>query len=170
MPHLSSRFQVSTFSRFEVIGFSTSGCRIRNFAPKKHKDAEVSIEKTKCHNCHNIDLGAETAFSGASKFEDFILLLLLVFELELFKPPIGISVFWLGNPCHETDFPKICTKNASYVHHLSSKFQVSIFSLFEVVAISGSGCGIRRFARKKQRDLLGSPNTVLFVFTQRLKS
>ena len=39
--------------------------------------------------------GAETACSNASKLETFILLVRLVFELELFKPPIGISVFGL---------------------------------------------------------------------------
>ena len=31
----SSKFQVSAFSRFEVAAFSTSGCKIRNFARKK---------------------------------------------------------------------------------------------------------------------------------------
>ena len=38
-------------------------------------------------------LRAESACPGASKFESFIPLVPLVFELELFKPTIGISCF-----------------------------------------------------------------------------
>ena len=51
------------------------------------------MKKKKCRNCRNLFLGAETACPDASKFETFILLLRLVFEPELFKPPIGISIF-----------------------------------------------------------------------------
>ena len=35
MPHLSSKFEVSTFSRSKAKAFSASCCRIRNFARKK---------------------------------------------------------------------------------------------------------------------------------------
>ena len=51
------------------------------------------MKKKKCWNRHNLFLGAETACPDASKFETSILLVRLVFELELFKPPIGVSVF-----------------------------------------------------------------------------
>ena len=44
-------------------------------------------------NRRNFILEAENACPGATKFETFILLMQLVFELELFKSPIGISVF-----------------------------------------------------------------------------
>ena len=55
--------------------------------------AEVQTKKKKCCNCYNFFLGAETAWPDASEFETFIFLVRLVFELELYKPPIGISVF-----------------------------------------------------------------------------
>ena len=38
VPHLSSEFQLFTFSCFEVLAFLTFGCRIRNFPRKKHMD------------------------------------------------------------------------------------------------------------------------------------
>ena len=47
--------------------------------------------KKKCQNCHNLNVGADSAFLGASKFETYILLLQFVYKL--FKPPIGVSVF-----------------------------------------------------------------------------
>ena len=50
-------------------------------------------EKKMSPNRPNLFLGAETACPGASKFKSFIPLLRLVFELELFKPPIGFLVF-----------------------------------------------------------------------------
>ena len=53
----------------------------------------MNKEEKKCQNHHNFNPGAEAKFPGASKFETFILLLQLVFELEPFKPPIRISVF-----------------------------------------------------------------------------
>ena len=56
--------------------------------------------KKKCRNCHKLFLRAESARPDASKFEIFILLVPLVFELELFKPKIGISVF--GSETHIT--------------------------------------------------------------------
>ena len=46
-----------------------------------------------CRNCHNLFLRAERTCPDASKFEAFIPLVRLVFELELFKATIGISVF-----------------------------------------------------------------------------
>ena len=49
--------------------------------------------KKKYQNRHNLFLGAETACPDASKFKTFILLVRLVFEQELFKPPIGVSIF-----------------------------------------------------------------------------
>ena len=97
-------------------------------------------------------MGAETAFPGASKFKTFIFLRQLVFELELFKPPIEIWVFGLETHITGPIVPKIFTKSDTYVSHLSSKFQVSTFSRFEVIAFSTSGCRIRNFAQKKHRD------------------
>ena len=104
-----------------------------------------------CRNCHDLNLRAETAFPSASKVENFILLLQLVFELELFKSPIGISGFWLGNPTTIPIASKICTKVVPYVPHLRSKLQVFTLSRFEVIAISVSGCRIRKFAQKKKQ-------------------
>ena len=59
----------------------------------------MNKKKKKCRNRHNLNLGAETAFPGVSKFETFIRLLQLVFKLKLFKPTIGISVFGLETNC-----------------------------------------------------------------------
>ena len=73
--------------------------------------------KQKCRNRHNLYLGAETAFQGASKFKNAFLLLQLVFEV---KPPIGISVFWLGSPYHVTDCPRNLHKHFSIC--IQSKF------------------------------------------------
>ena len=97
--------------------------------------------------------GSETACPDAYKFETFILLLRLVFELVLLKPPIGISVFGSETRITRPIAPKICTKNNSYVPHLCSKFQVSTFSRFKVIAFSASSCRIRNFARKKTYEL-----------------
>ena len=76
----------------------------------------------KCRNRHDLILGAETACQNASKFETFILLLRLVFELELFKPTIGISVFGLETRITLSIVPKICTIIDLLVPYLSSKF------------------------------------------------
>ena len=46
-------------------------------------------------NCHGLFLRAERACPDTSKFESFIPLVPLVFELELFKPTTGISFFGL---------------------------------------------------------------------------
>ena len=48
-----------------------------------------------CRNRHGLFLRAERACPDASKFKSFIFLVPLVFELELFKPKIGISFFGL---------------------------------------------------------------------------
>ena len=67
-----------------------------------------------CENASNLNVGTEIASPAASKFEKFIFLLQLVFELERFHPPIGISVFWLGNPYHVTDCSQHLYKGFSY--------------------------------------------------------
>ena len=51
--------------------------------------------KKMCRNRHGLCLRAERACPDTSKFESFIRLVPLVFELELFKPKIGISFFGL---------------------------------------------------------------------------
>ena len=79
------------------------------------------MTKKKFRNRHNSFLGAETARPDASKFETFILLVQLVFQSEQFKPPIGISVFGLETRITRPIASKLCTKNGSYVPHLSSK-------------------------------------------------
>ena len=54
-------------------------------------------------------LGTETACPGASKIETFILLQ-LVFELELFKPPMAFQ-FWARKPVsHDRFFPKFALR------------------------------------------------------------
>ena len=75
-----------------------------------------------CQNDHILYLGAETACPGAFKSKTFILLQRLVFELELFKPPIGISVFGLETRILVSIAPKICTRIDIYMPYLSSKF------------------------------------------------
>ena len=107
--------------------------------------------KKNCRNCHNLNLGAKTAFPVASKFENFILLLQLFFELEHFRPPNGISVLGLGNSYHVTDCFQNLHESCS-ISHLSSKFQAFTFSRLEVITISMSGSGIRKFAQKKLKN------------------
>ena len=97
-------------------------------------------------------MGAETACPGATIFETFSLLLRLVFELDLLKPPIGISVFGSETRITRPIAPKICSKNDSYEPYLNSKFQVSTLDRFKIIAFSNSGCRIRNFAWKKYRD------------------
>ena len=75
---------------------------------------------------------AESACPDASKFETFISLVQLVFELELLKPIIGVSVFGSETRITQLIVPKICTKNNSYVPQLRFKFQVFTFSRFNV--------------------------------------
>ena len=50
-------------------------------------------ERKKHQNRHKLFLGAKTVCPDTSKFEIFISLMRLVFELELFKHAISISVF-----------------------------------------------------------------------------
>ena len=130
---------------------------------KKCLNIERKKKKKKCRNRYNLILEAETACPCASKFEIFILLLRLVFELELLKLPIGISVFSSETRITRPIAPNICIKNDSYVPYLSSKFQVSTFSSFKVLVFSTSNCRIRNAARKKNLDFQpkrrGSPNT-----------
>ena len=86
------------------------------------------------------------------KFKTFIPLRRLVFELELFKPSIGVPVFDLETRITRPIVPKICTKNDSYMPHLSSKFQVSTFNHFKVIAFSNFVADFVIFHRKKHRD------------------
>ena len=82
----------------------------------------------------NLFLEAETACPDASKFETCIPLVRLVFELELFKPTIGILVLVSETRITRPIASKICTKKDSYVPHPSSTIQVSTFSRFKVIA------------------------------------
>ena len=75
-------------------------------------------KKKKCRNRHGLFLRAERTCSDASKFRSFIPLVRLVFELELFKPKIGILFFDLETRMARPIAPKICTKNDSYVPQL----------------------------------------------------
>ena len=63
----------------------------------------------------------------------FILFVWLVFEPELYKPLIGVSVFGSETPIMWSITFKICTKNDLYVPHLSSKIQVFTFSSIKVI-------------------------------------
>ena len=89
---------------FKFLAFLVSEflCHIKKFLREKRKPKNKNREK-KSRNCHNLNLGADTAFKRGSKFENFILLQQLVFKLEWFKPPNAISVFWLENPYHLTN-------------------------------------------------------------------
>ena len=69
--------------------------------------------------------------------------------IEMFKFPIGISVFGSEIRIMWPIAPKVCIKNDLYIPHLSSNFQVSTLSRFQVIAFSNSGCRIRNFAQKK---------------------
>ena len=75
----------------------------------------------------------------------------LVFELELFKPTIGISFFGSETRITWPIAPKIFTKKDSYVPHLSSKFQVSTFSRFKVIAFFIFVCELVKYAAKNIR-------------------
>ena len=98
----------------------------------------------------------------ASKFESFIPLVPLVFELELFKPKIGILFFGSETRMARPIAQKICTKNDSYVPQLRSKFQVFTFSRFKVIAffifvyefVKYAGKNVRTSDAKRR----GSPN------------
>ena len=110
-------------------------------------------------NRHNLFLGAETACPDASKFETFILLVLFVFVPELFKPPIGISVFGSETRITRLIASKICTKNDSYVPHLKFKLLPLAFlkvrafftSVAKFVIFSGKHRDFRREASRKSQ-------------------
>ena len=57
----------------------------------------------------------------------------LVFDLDLFKPTIGISLFGSETRITTPIAPNIGTKNDLYVLQPRSKFQVSTFSRFKVI-------------------------------------
>ena len=78
----------------------------------------------------------------------------LVFELELFKLKIGISFFGSETRMAWLIAPKICTKNDSYVPQLRSKFQVSTFSHFKVIAFFIFVYEIIKNAGKKRKSQL----------------
>ena len=105
-----------------------------------------------CRNRHNLFLRAERACPDASKFETFIPLVRLVFELELFKATIGISVFGSETRLTWPIASKICTKKDLYVLHLSYKFQVSNFSRFKIIAFSSFVYEFVIFHGKKHKD------------------
>ena len=85
---------------------------------------------------NNVNVDAEIAFPSASKFENFILLLQSVFELERFEPPIGLSGFWLRNPYHATDRPQNCTKGYSICTQSKSSNFKFLNSKFLPLAVS----------------------------------
>ena len=103
-------------------------------AIKKVVKVPIYEEKKKCQNRHGLFLTAERACPDPSKFERFIPLEPLVFELGLFKPKIGISFFGLETRMARPIAPKICTRNDSYVPQLRCKFEVSVFSRFKLIA------------------------------------
>ena len=138
--------------------------------PEKHirtSDAKrrgsPNKEKKKCRNRQNLFLRAERACPNASKFETFIPLVRLVFELELFKAIIGVSVFGLETCITRPIASKVCTKNDSYVPHLSSKFQVSTFSHFKVIAFSSFVCEFVIIQVKKHKDFRAEVPKIKFV-------
>ena len=94
---------------------------------------ETEIKKKKCRNCQNLNLGAETAFPGAAKFENSY------WHFSFFARNPYLVTYWLRNwhKHYSLDYPI-----------LSSKFQVCTFRRFKVQAISSSGCGICKFAQK----------------------
>ena len=79
--------------------------------------------------------------------------MLLVFEPELFKPPISVSVFGSETRITRPIASKICTKNELHVHHVSSKIQVFTFRPFKVIAFFTSVAEFVFFSEKKPRDL-----------------
>ena len=98
-------------------------------------------ERKKVSKFKNLNVRAEIASSGGSKFENFIFLLQLDFVLKLFEPPIVFFLFFsLKTRITRPLAPKICTKVVPYFPYLSSEFQVSTLSCFGVITISASGC------------------------------
>ena len=98
----------------------------------------------------------------ASKLETFIPQVRLVFELELFKLIIKVSVFGLETGITQPIALKICTNNDSHVPQLRFKFQVSIFSRFKVIEFFISVYEFVKYAGKKHKTSntkrRGSPN------------
>ena len=107
-------------------------------------------------------MGAETACPDASKFEIFILPVQLALEPEMFKPPIGISVFGSETRITRPIASKICTKNGSQVPHLSSKTQVFTLICLKVKAFFTFVAELVIFLEKNIRTSdakpRGSPN------------
>ena len=83
--------------------------KVFNRKKKKQKKTELK-KKKRCQSSQKLNVGAETTSPGGRKFEIFILLPRLVFEELRFEPSIGLSVFMVENPYHETDCLKICAK------------------------------------------------------------
>ena len=83
------RFIISLNFKFLALVVLEFLCLQKKFLNKQTNN------KKKCQKHHNLNLGAEIAFPGPSKFETFILLLQLVFEQELFISSIDILVFGL---------------------------------------------------------------------------
>ena len=84
-----------------------------------------------------------------------VFVLQLVFKLERFESPIGVSVFRVETRITGPIALKICKNVFPLVPHLSSKFEVSTLSHFEVIAIF-SVSGYRKivnFARKNKKTL-----------------
>ena len=77
---------------------------------------------------------AERACPDASKFETFIPLAPLVFELELFKPTIDISVFGSETRSRDRLTPKFARRRIHMYPQLSFEIQVFTFSRFKVMA------------------------------------
>ena len=94
---------------------------------------------------------AEITFSGVSEFENFILLLQLVFELERFELRLAFQFLSLGTCITRPIAPKVCTNFVPNALHLSSEFQVSTFRRFEVKAISASGYRKLLILREKNK-------------------
>ena len=65
MPHLSSEFQVSTFSRFKVIAISASGGRkTANFTQKKNRDFRREMSQNS--QLENLEYGQLQSSEGSS--------------------------------------------------------------------------------------------------------
>ena len=158
MPHLSSKFQASIFCPFKVIAFSNFVYEFVIFHRKNIRTSDTkrrgspNKEKKKCRNGHGLFLRAERACPDASTFKTFIPLVRLVFDLELFKPPISVSVFGSETCITSPIASKIDTKNDLNVPHVSSKFQVLNLSCFKVEAFSNFVAKFVIFHRKKHRD------------------
>ena len=103
------------------------------------KVLKINKEEKKVSELSQFKFGAETAFPSASRFETFVLLLRLVFELELFKPPIGISAFGSETRITQPIVPKICKKQALYLPYLRPGSHDQVFC-----TISGINCVKRR--------------------------